>query len=346
MVALRLLTKEAFMFLSKRNGIYYLWYTDEAGRKQKVSTRASSKSEAFKFLHDFRPKSNKTDLTISELFCELVHTRRGDYSIGTIGIYRKSFRHLQSLLGDIKIRSLSPYHFDRYKSARLLAVTATTVNIELRALKAALGSAVRWKMLDVNPFSRLELARSTEKAPVYFTRSDFQHLLESIKEQWLRDVVLFAVLTGARRGEIVNLHWSDVDFENRLVQIQSSANFRTKMGKRRTIPLNDLSLRLLLMRKHISTCDFVFSYHDHKLMASWVTHKLKRHIRTLGLNDKLHFHSLRHSTGSWLAQRGISIYQISRLLGHSTVHTTETFYAHLEPSSLREAVGMLSDGQV
>ena len=61
------------MFLSRRNGIYYLWYTDEAGRKQKVSTRVSSKSEAVKFLRDFRLKSKKTDLCISELFGEIVH---------------------------------------------------------------------------------------------------------------------------------------------------------------------------------------------------------------------------------------------------------------------------------
>jgi integrase len=334
------------MFLSKRNGIYYLWYSDESGRKQKISTHTSHKPEAIQFLRDFHPKGHNSRITLSALFGELIKAKSGEYAEGTLGIYQKSFRHLQRLFGDIRIRLLSPYHFDRYKAERLKVVSATTVNIELRALKAALGSAAKWKMVDTNPFSRLELARSAEQAPVYFTRTDFKLLLESIKEAWLRDVILFALLSGARRGEICNLRWSDVDLDNRLVHIQSSASFRTKMGKRRTIPINDLAYHLLMNRRYISEGGYVFSNNNHKLRASWVTHRLKRYVRKLGLNDRLHFHSLRHSTGSWLAQSGISIYQISRLLGHSTVRTTEMFYAHLEPGALREAVGSLSLGAI
>jgi integrase len=330
------------MFLSKRNGIYYLWYTNESGRKQKISTHTSHKPQAIQFLRDFHSKGNNSRVTLSALLAELIKVRSGEYAEGTLDIYQKSFRHLQRLFGDIRIRLLSPYHFDRYKAERLKAVSATTVNIELRALKAALGVATKWKMIESNPFSRLELARLSEQAPVYFTRTDFKLLLESIKEAWLRDVILFALLSGARRGEIVNLRWTDVDLDNRLVHIQSGTNFRTKTGKRRTIPTNDLSYHLLMNRRDISSCGYVFSNNNHKLMASWVTHRLKRYVRKLGLNHRLHFHSLRHSTGSWLAQGGISIYQISRLLGHSTVRTTEMFYAHLEPSALREAVGSLA----
>jgi integrase len=170
---------------------------------------------------------------------------------------------MQSLFGDKRIRSPSPYHYDRYKTERLKVVTATAVNIELRALKAALNSATRWNMLEANPFARLELVRSIEQAPVYFTQTDFQHPLQSIREQWLSDVIRFAVLSGAGNGEIVNLQWSDVDFGNQLVHIQSTANFRTKMVKRRMIPLIDLAFHPLMARKDISTHGFVFSYHNH-----------------------------------------------------------------------------------
>ena len=131
------------MFLSKRNGIYYLWYTNDSGRTQKVSTHTSNKPAAIQFLRDFHPKGNSSRTTLSALLNELIKARSGDFAKGTLGIYHKSFRHLQRLFGDIRIRLLSPYHFELHKAERLKVVSATIVNIVLRALKAAMGVATK-----------------------------------------------------------------------------------------------------------------------------------------------------------------------------------------------------------
>jgi integrase len=144
-----------------------------------------------------------------------------------------------------------------------------------------------------------------------------------------------------RRGEIVNLHWTDVDLPRHFVHVQSNPTFRTKAGKGRTVPLNDASYHLLMLRVNTSPCEYVFSLNDRKVMANWVTHKLNGYIRRLDLDDSLNFHSLRHSFASWLAMNGVSIYQISKLLGHSDVKTTQSFYAHLEMSTLRETVNKI-----
>ena len=144
-----------------------------------------------------------------------------------------------------------------------------------------------------------------------------------------------------RRGEIVTLRWMDVDLPRYLVHIQSNPTFKTKTGKRRTVPLNDSAYHLLMLRVNTSPCEYVFSLNDTKVMANWVTHKLKRYIRHLDLDDRLNFHALRHSFGSWLAMDGVSIYQISALLGHGDVKTTQSFYAHLEVGALHETVNKI-----
>ena len=208
------------MFLSKRNGIYCLWYTDEAGRKRKVSTRCKRKSEALEFLQSFKageqaPKSLR--MLLSEFTAELLSFVQANLAAKTLPIYQRVLKHLLALAGDIALTSLNAQHFDKYKTARLKTVSPITVNIELRALKAALNTAVRWRIVDKNPFERLQNARVPEEAPAYFAKADFLKLFSTIKESWLRDIVLFAALTGMRRGEIVNLRWCDVDLTRRMV---------------------------------------------------------------------------------------------------------------------------------
>jgi len=74
-----------------------------------------------------------------------------------------------------------------------------------------------------------------------------------------------------------------------------------------------------------------------KVNESYVSHKLKDYIRIAKLNEKLHFHSLRHTFASWLAQDGVSLYELQRLLGHSDIAVTEV-YSHLQPEQLHSTV--------
>ncbi len=84
----------------------------------------------------------------------------------------------------------------------------------------------------------------------------------------------------------------------------------------------------------------MFSLTDRKVMANWVTHKLKRYIRRLDLDDRLRFHSLRHTFASWLVQDGVSLYEVQKLLGHSSISMTQV-YSHLQPEQLRDTVNKI-----
>lgn len=84
--------------------------------------------------------------------------------------------------------------------------------------------------------------------------------------------------------------------------------------------------------------DYVFVDADKKpYKAGTVTQKFKQIVRASGLSDRIHLHSLRHSYASWLVQSSIPLAEVQKLLGHSSVVTTE-IYAHLEHENLRNAV--------
>ena len=273
-----------------------------------------------------------------DLFREIQKYVEATLEPGTAAIYRTTFGHFVQFAGNPPLRSLGPRDFDRYKAWRLTRVAPATVNIELRTLRATFRMGMRWNMIRRNPFEGTSLVRIPERDLPFFTRGEFQRVIDAIPEQWLRAVVLFAATTGMRQGEIPSLRWDQVDLQVRMVRIGNSGGFRTKTGKRRAIPLSETALAVLQEISSRPGSEYVFTLRGRPLLRRWVTTKLRRKIRELGLDRRLNFKSLRSSFASWLAIDGVSIYQISKLLGHSDVKITQGYYAHLEPGEMHDVV--------
>lgn len=337
------------MFISKsRWGIYYLYYLDGKGNRQKISTKCRYKAEALKFLQSFR--SSEVDkkrlahrTTISIFKTKFIDYARHNLSSGTVVIYEAAFKHLEKLAGDIPLSNITPEHFDIYKTKRIeMKVKPVTINMELRSLKAAFNTAFRWRLIQNNPFNKLTLMSVPQVSPIFFKREDFQKLIKVISERWLKEIVFFAVLTGLRIGEIINLRWEKVDLERRVISIESSPTFKTKQGKRRTVPLNDTAFYILQEKqKNELNNNLVFTLKGNQITVSWLTHRFKKYVVDAKLNERLHFHSLRHTFASWLVQDGVSLYAVKELLGHSDMKTTQV-YSHLQPESLHKEVNKIS----
>jgi integrase len=214
--------------------------------------------------------------------------------------------------------------------------------MELRALKAAMNTALRWKLLETNPFASVQQVRVVETVPTYFTKADFEKLLATVKENWLKEMIVFAVSTGMRQGEMLNLRWLDVNLGRKLIHIQSNATFKTKAGKRRTIPMSDVVHSVLSGKAASAKGEYVFTRKGRRIADSYLTHQFKAAVRAAGLSDELHWHSLRHTHASYLVQAGVPILAVSKLLGHSSVRVTEKHYAVLAPESLHEEVNKIS----
>ena len=105
--------------------------------------------------------------------------------------------------------------------------------------------------------------------------------------------------------------------------------------------MNETALYILSARHGKETSEYVFTLNGKKISEGWLTHAFKKAVYDLRLpDDRLHFHSLRHTFASWLVQEGVSIYAVKELLGHSDVKTTQV-YSHLQPGELHSTVNKI-----
>ena len=225
------------MYLSKRGSIWYIWSTDEVtGKKRKISTHTSNKSAALIEFAKFvsTPSTNKqiqsaSNKSISELLTEILDTNASMLSAGTLEIYQRALKKFIVIMGDLDLRAITPRHADSFKAARSKEVSPTATNIDLRTLKAAFNIAIRWDYMDRNPFKGIKFIPIPERAPCYFTKEHFIAFAATIKEDWFRNIVEFAVVTGLRRGELVNLRWENVDLQLEVIQVESTATFKSEL---------------------------------------------------------------------------------------------------------------------
>jgi len=188
-------------FLFKRsNGIWYIVFTQD-GRRRWKSTECTDKKEARKQLNEFKrlAKPTRRQTTLADFREEFLPYARTNYASSTLNIFRRALDHLQQAANTCGLNSLTPRHLDICKTRRLNQVGPITVNMEMRALRAIFNVALRWGLLETNPFAKVQLARVPETAPSYFSKSEFQKLLDTIKEAWFKEVI-FAVATGQGGG--------------------------------------------------------------------------------------------------------------------------------------------------
>jgi len=284
----------------------------------------------------------RSRLLFSDYAKEYLEYANANLAPGTVEIYKAAIRDFQRIIGNLPINEIKSRHFDRFKTIRSQSVGVVFLQIQMRSLKAAMNKAVKWEYIDRNPFTSDMMPKIPEMVPVYFNKSDIQKLLEAITEDWFREIVVFAILTGMRKSEILNLRWKNVDMINQTITIQSDADYRTKTGKRRTIPMHPQVFELLRKKYSENRDDLIFTLQGKQIEKDLVHRRLMRSVRKANLDKRLHFHSLRHSAASLMALDGVSIFHICKILGHASVVTTEKYYAHLQPANLRDAINRLS----
>ena len=232
---------------------------------------------------------------------------------------------------------------DQYINHRLESIKKVSVNIELRHLRAAFYKAQKWGYIEKNPFKGIKLLAIPENKPHFLTHEQIDKLLEVIDRYWFREVFLFAIHTGLRRAEIVNVKWTDIDFDNSVLKVRQDSTFTTKSKKERMLPLNNTIFNLLVTKKRDS--EFVFCNEvGNKRDADKISRVFREYRNNSELDTAFNFHSCRHTFASHLVQKGVSLYIVSKLLGHSDIKTTE-IYAHLSPQTFHDVVRLLDGGE-
>jgi integrase len=257
----------------------------------------------------------------------------------TIRMYNSAFRSLIRICGNKLIKSITPMDIERFKVARRYEVSAVTVNIELRTLRAGFNEAKRLNIIEQNPFEQSKLVRVESKEAAFLTEGDIGRLFLAITDNEFRNTIQFAICTMMRLSELTHLEWSDIDLPHRKIVIRSKADFRVKTGRPRVVPMNDWVFDYLSRKMRKS--NYVFgTTQGTPMRPSSLSHRFKRSVRRAGLSEAIHFHSLRHTGVSLLASRGVSLDIIRRIAGHSSSLTT-AIYAHYEDSHLTSAIAQL-----
>ena len=215
----------------------------------------------------------------------------------------------------------------RDESGNALPVSPATVNRELALLRHLLVLAHEWGHVDKVPKIRME--REPEGRLRFLTVEEIARLLAACRASAHPDlaaVVIVALNTGMRKGEILGLEWDRVDFSRGVLLLE-----RTKSGRRREVPMND-AVDAVLSGRPGPREGRVFSGRS-------VRKAFERAVREAKLED-FRFHDLRHTAASYLVMRGGSLADVKAVLGHSDVKMTMR-YAHLSPEHLRGAVARL-----
>lgn len=280
-----------------------------------------------------------TKIDLGQFRVELSRLLDGSVSLGTAKLNDAALRSLQRIVGDLKLRQISPYHIELFKTTRLKEVSPATTARDFRHLKAAFKRALQWRMIDKSPFDGTKNVRVPEKPPSYLSKSDFERLLKAIPCVQMRAIVIFAAYTGMRIGEITNMRWEDVSLAEGVVRLNNRVDFTTKNRKSRIVPLNETVLKVLETIPRKGEHVFV-GQRGQRLNSGWVSRKFKSYVRAAGLSEDLHFHSLRHTCGSWLAQSNVPVFNIKEILGHRNISST-LVYVHSVPEQLQESVRTL-----
>lgn len=188
---------------------------------------------------------------------------------------------------------------------------------------------------EANPTERIKLAKYDNRVNNILKDAQLVELREYLttwKNRRAALVILFALYTGRRRGEILSLRWGDIDWERRCITCHN-----TKNGTSISFPVNNSAFKILVEAKAIQISDLVFPCHSGKyfhISKTWQE-------LTQRLNLTIRFHDLRHTYASLLASSGqVDIYALKTLLGHKDIKLTER-YSHLSDSRLRGATEVL-----
>ena len=191
-----------------------------------------------------------------------------------------------------------------------------------------------------SPTRRVKKPKRDNRRARFLSHDEARTLLSALefRSKSVHDEALLALFCGLRAGEIFNLTVADIDFDAKTIFLRD-----TKSGKNRyaymTVEVEDM-LRGRVESK--GQYEKIFPAVGGGV-RQWVSQTFDRVVAELGFNEGIEdarqrvvFHTLRHTFASWLVQRGTSIYEVAKLMGHSTIRMTER-YSHLAPDTVRRA---------
>lgn len=270
-------------------------------------------------------------------------------------------KHLIPGIGHFKLQKLTTQQVQSFYAKKLReGVTFSRLRNINGALHTALEHARRAKLVSINVCDDIRLPAREEPNRQFLTSEQAHLLLQKVKEHQLEMILILALATGMREGELVGLRWSDVDLEAGMLRINRTVTYVTGYGNVEGEPKTAKGKRNIMLPQFVMTAlrhhyvmqekrrlefgsawvarDLVFPEKDGDfIVANTLLRRFHRLLKEIGL-PRMRFHDLRHSTATLLLSMGVPLKVVQELLGHSSVDITANVYSHVLPSVHKDAM--------
>ncbi len=324
------------MSLWKRNSVYesHVWMDGVRYRKATgTANRRLAEQIDRRFKDDLVARRNqisdfRPEMKFGELVAQFIASGSAKaWHLDRLKVLLPYFADMA--IGHIGRGNARQYRLDRHRQKKL---TDTTINRDLECLRHIFFWAVDEGILAASPLARIPLERERKRKRPVISVEEEQLLLPEAAPH-LQPIIIAALDTGMRRGEILNQLWQDVDFPRRLLFVTHS---KTPEGESREIPLTGRMFDLLSANRKQS--GLIFTFKDkplHRIKTAWKGAIRRSKIRPF------RFHDLRHSFNCRLLESGVMQEVRKTLMGHSSGEDVHSTYVHIELPAKREAIRKL-----
>lgn len=250
--------------------------------------------------------------------------------------------HVIPAFGHLYMDEFTPQHLMSFISEHRKTHANGSVNRVVIILRYIFNLALRWKVagLSSNPTANVPLLEEHNHKERFLSPEETTRLMDAVKQsdnKMLQFIIPMLIMTGARKREVLDLKWADLDLVKRQWRLAEADN---KSKKVRHIPLSEGVLAILDQVPRFEGCPYVFPNEKTlkpfvSIFSSWDTARKKADLADVRVHD------LRHSFASFLVNAGCPIYEVKELLGHSQIKTTQR-YAHLSQDTLLMATNKVS----
>ena len=253
---------------------------------------------------------------------------------------KKAFQSAFSKFMDFQLSAITAWEVEKWRNKRLAdGIKPATTNRQINLIKGCLSRAVEWEVIDSHDLQKVK-AQTVDNAKVrYLSKDEEYRLRESLAKfdiKHLTTIVILAINTGMRKGEILSLNWNDVNLENKVLTVDFQ---NAKSGNTRHIPLNTQAFNVLSDWQKLSgNIGYVFKDNNQQRILDF-RYDWAALLEDASITD-FRFHDLRHHFASKLVMASVDLNTVRELLGHSDLKMTLR-YAHLAPEHKAAAVNLI-----
>jgi len=348
------------------------WYGTNAKRYGKVfKTRKEAERHALEFQNcvnlgkAYKPKK----ITLEDFIREHKKVMKGQVAYATLQDQLRALRLFENYIGgSIVLHKIRPCHAEAFIAYRLASGLRTaTVNKDIRTLRRIFNLAIEpreYLRKGQNPFAKIKQRKRTKKPRRYVSIEQYRSLTKKAGDIWWKALLAIAYGSGLRRGEILNLTWVDIDFENYRIHIEpkcetnESLKWEPKDHENRVVPMSDESAHLLanLQARAKEGFPYVFisperfkRICERRKNGKWnprseIINNLRKNFDSLRRRagvSKCTLHDLRRSAITNWAQK-LPMQVVQQLAGHSDISTTREYYLVVRPEDIASANNILN----